>query len=572
MRHLLPFLLALLLLLPTLAPAQDRRAPSPAPPPITNPNLAIGLSDINDWSPQLPFLDQMKSARRWIGHLPGQFGGWGEAELQAAGALDDQGWLRFIPPELDSISALILVDLPPDTAGAAGRYVLRYEGKGRISLTGLAENPSYGIQEARFSFRPGPGIVDIRILDTDPQDPIRNITVIREDRLALFDDGQIFNPDLIALLKGAKTIRFMTWMQANDSKTAHLDQRPKPDDYSYARRGAPIEVMVALANILGSNPWFTLPHQADDDFIRFYADYAHRYLDPKLAAHVELSNEVWNWQFDQAAWANQQAIARWGKENRWLEYYALRASQMADIWSDIYGADADDRLVRVISSQTGWLGLEEMVMDGENIRAEGLPPPATHFDAYAVTGYFSGSLGSEEMRPTLKSWLRASAQAAEKSAKDKGLSGPAARMHIDRHRYDLALPLAFEEVLDARHSGKRESSTLWLIENTLPYHAEVARRWGLKLIMYEGGTHVAALGKAIDDPEITEFLSAFNYTQEIADLYQLVMQAWAKLTPEPFMAFVDIATPSKWGSWGALRHLGDDNPRWRMLAGGCAGC
>lgn len=571
MRHLLPlFLLGLLLLWPKVVPAQERMARSPAP--ITNPNLALGLVDINDWSPQLPFLDQMKSARRWTGHLPNQFGGWGEAELQAAGALDDQGWPRFIPPELDAISALILVDLPSDAAGAAGRYVLRHDGKGRIKLMGRAEAPSYGRQEARFSFRPGPGIVDIKILETDPQDPIRNITVVREDRLALFDAGQIFNPDLIALLKGVKTLRFMTWMKANYSQISHLDHRPKRDDYTYARRGAPIEVMVELANILGSNPWFTLPHQADDDFIRFYADYTHRHLDPRLVAHVELSNEVWNWQFEQAAWANQQAIARWGKENRWLEYYALRASQMADIWSETYGADAPERLVRIISSQTGWLGLEELVFDGENIRAEGLPPPATHFDAYAVTGYFSGSLGSEEMLPTLKSWLRASAQAAEASARDKGLSGPAARIHIDRHRYDLVFPLAYQEVLDARHSGKQDSSTLWLIENILPYHAKVAQRWGLKLVMYEGGTHVVSLGKGLDDPEITAFFNAFNYTEGMAQLYQRVMKAWATLTPEPFMAFVDVEAPSKWGSWGALRHLGDDNPRWRILAGGCAGC
>ena len=100
MRHPFPFLrgllrlLPLLLLLPGVAAAQERISPAHMPAPITNPNLAIGLSDINDWSPQLPFLDQMKSARRWTGHLPNQFGGWGEAELQAAGALDEDGWLR----------------------------------------------------------------------------------------------------------------------------------------------------------------------------------------------------------------------------------------------------------------------------------------------------------------------------------------------------------------------------------------------------------------------------------------------------------------------------------------------
>ncbi len=572
MRHLLPLLFSLLLLLPSLTLAQDRMARSASPPPITNPNLAIGLTGIEDWSPQLPFLDLMKSARRWTGHLPNQFGGWGEAELQAAGALDAQGWLRFLPPELESVSALVLTDLPPEAIGEAGRYVLRYEGKGKIGFFGRASNPYYSAGEARFTYRPGPGIVDIKILETDPQDPIRNMTLVREDRLALFDAGQIFNPDLLAVLKGAKLIRFMDWMHTNNSQIAHLDQRPQPSDYSYTRRGVPLEVMVALANELGSDPWFTLPHLADDDFIRFYADYVHRQLDPKLKTYVEFSNEVWNWQFQQAAWANAQSLARWGVEHRWLEYYALRASQMADIWTQVYGPDADARLVRVISSQTGWEGLEEMVMDGENIRAEGLPPPATHFDAYAVTGYFGGPLGDEAMLPMLKSWIADSTQAAEKAAKDQGLSGPAARLYIAQHRFDTAIPLAFEEVMDARHSGKSDTSTKRLIEHVLPYHANVAKRWGLSLIMYEGGTHIVALGKGVDDPEITDFFTTFNYSDEIAQLYKMLMQGWAKLTPEPFMIFVDVAGAGKWGSWGALRHLGDNNPRWRMLAGGCEGC
>ena len=32
-----------------------------------------------------------------------------------------------------------------------------------------------------------------------------------------------------------------------------------------------------------------------------------------------------------------------------------------------------------------------------------------------------------------------------------------------------------------------------------------------------------------------------------------------------FNAFVDVAAPSRWGSWGALRHLDDDTPRWQAL-------
>ncbi|WP_439119675.1 hypothetical protein [Marivita sp.] len=37
--------------------------------------IAFGLNGIADWSTQHPFIDVMKSGRRWIGHLPNQWGG-----------------------------------------------------------------------------------------------------------------------------------------------------------------------------------------------------------------------------------------------------------------------------------------------------------------------------------------------------------------------------------------------------------------------------------------------------------------------------------------------------------------
>jgi hypothetical protein len=51
----------------------------------------------------------------------------------------------------------------------------------------------------------------------------------------------------------------------------------------------------------------------------------------------------------------------------------------------------------------------------------------------------------------------------------------------------------------------------------------------------------------------------------MADLYEEALTSWSGLTGSPFNAFVDVASPSKWGSWGALRHLSDENPRWNTL-------
>ena len=67
----------------------------------------------------------------------------------------------------------------------------------------------------------------------------------------------------------------------------------------------------------------------------------------------------------------------------------------------------------------------------------------------------------------------------------------------------------------------------------------------------------------------------------MAGLYEILLDGWREVGGGPFNAFVDVAGPSKWGSWGALRHLDDVNPRWDgargvqprdpCLVGGAAG-
>ena len=99
-----------------------------------------------------------------------------------------------------------------------------------------------------------------------------------------------------------------------------------------------------------------------------------------------------------------------------------------------------------------------------------------------------------------------------------------------------------------------------------------ARKAGLKLVMYEGGTHVTGTGPVVDEAEVTAFFAHLNYAPEMGALYERLLNGWAGLSDAPFNAYVDVTAASRWGSWGALRHLGDENPRWRALAKGCVSC
>ncbi|EEW26704.1 hypothetical protein [Rhodobacter ferrooxidans] len=542
--------------------AQDaRQVTAPAPKPValagvSNPALALGLAGINDWSVQQPFLDVMKTARPWVGHLPGQWGGMENPSLVAGGWLDAAGWPKAVPPKVTGLATLILTDLPEDAGGVAGRYLLRYQGKGTLKLEGRAADQQAASGEIRFTYTPGEGAVILTLTATDAADPLRGITVVREDRQAAFDAGAIFNPDWLDRIRGARGLRFMDWMATNDSTLAKLADRPKPDDFTYARNGVPVEVMLALANELQADPWFTLPHLAEDALVRFYAEAARDSLAPGLRAWVEYSNEVWNGQFAQSRWAAAQAKARWGNDQAGVQFYGLRAAQVAEIWAQVFGAQAKDRLVRVIATQTGWLGLEDQILDAPLLVAEGGKPPVQSFDAYAVTGYFSALLGSDFKTPQVRQWL-AESQGAAKDAK---------------HRYDRAIARAAAELRDGSETGDASDSLAQVLGEVLPHHAAVASARGLRLVMYEGGSHVVGYGAEVEDADLTAFFQALNYSPEMGALYDELLAGWARLTDAPFNGFVDVYRPTKWGSWGALRHLGDDNPRWRALALGCSTC
>lgn len=530
------------------------------------PQVGMGLAAVADWSTQQPFIDVMKTARAWLGHLPGRFSGMEYEELLEKGVLDDDGWPLWIPPELGSIGTLILTDMPEAAKSLSGRYRLAFEGSGIIEVSGRAEDVRYGKGIITFDYEPGPGLVDIRIQRTDPADPVRNITVIKQEHLADYASGSRFNPDWIDHIRGFEGLRFMDWMETNHSTLSEWRARPKPEDFTYAKEGVPIEVQVALANELSIDPWFNIPHLADDVFVRAFANYVKNNLDPNLKAYVEFSNEVWNWQFAQARWADEQALARWGQKDAWVQYYALRATQVAQIWSEVFADEAAQRLVNVISTQTGWIGLEKAILNAPLWQAEspGTPIPAEAFDAYAVTGYFGGVLGVAEYEPLVQGWLSESLEKAQIEAAAAGLTGEAADTYVAQHRNDHASALAAQDVRDGSLSGT-PGALLDLTERVWPHHAKVARAYGLDLIVYEGGTHIVGLGAQVDNAELTAFMHHFNYTPEMGQIYRELLEAWHELGGGLFTAYNDVYAPTKWGSWGALRHLDDRNPRWDAL-------
>ncbi|SHL55727.1 hypothetical protein SAMN05444414_11922 [Roseovarius marisflavi] len=548
------------------AAAAGRQTASTALPGIgvQSPSLGMGLNGVSDWSSQHPFLDVMKTARPWIGHSTEDWGAFTTEALRAGGYLDANGWPLAIPEGARALEGFILSDQPTGASHLNGRYLLRYEGDGVIRVTGRADNVRYNyrLREVRFDVTPGDGPVALSLLKTDPDDPLRNITIIREDQLALSDLGVNFNPLWLDRIDDMRVLRFMDWMFTNGSVQTTWDDRPTLNDASYVWRGVPVEVMVALANEVGADPWFNMPHAADDAYMRAFAGYVRDHLDPDLRAHVEYSNEVWNFIFPQAVWARDAAADLWGEEageDGWIQFTGLRGAQMSAIWREVFGDGANTRLVMVVATHTGWPGLEEPLLQAPLAIAGGQlsRPPAEGFDAYAVTGYFGHDLGGEDTVESVLSWIAASRAVAEAKTVEMGLTGVAREAYLDAHASDLAYDLAAASL--------RQGSFRELTQELLPYHADVARRHDLRLVMYEGGSHVTGHGTAVENEALTRFFTAFNYTPQMGALYDDLLAGWSEAGGTLFNAFVDVAAPSKWGSWGALRHLNDTNPRWDAL-------
>lgn len=533
---------------------------------VANPSLAFGINGIADWSTQHPFLNVMKTARPWVGHSAAQWGAFSADDLTELGVMDEHGYPMRLPEGAQRLEAFVLTDQLEENTNLAGRYRISWKGEGKLSVAGrgAVERMTDAPNEAWLNYTPGEGLVAITITSTDPNGTgnyIRDIEMVREDHIPLHDAGVLFNPEWIAVVANVRSLRFMDWMLTNGSPITTWNERPQVAHFSYAWRGVPAEVMIALSNQIGADPWFCMPHAADDAYSLNFAQLVKESLDPRLKAYVEYSNEIWNHIFPQTKWNVEQAETRWGKQadgDGWMQFAGLRAAEVMNLWSSVFaGADAS-RIVRVMAVHTGWLGLEEPFMAAPLLVAEGGKAPLESFDAYAVSGYFGFDLGlEEESLPQVRQIVAKSRARVEAVARKKGLKRKALEAEIAPTKFDEAYPKVAELLWNG--SFTELTDTFW------PYHARQAEKHGYELIMYEGGTHVTPHGSALDDEELVEFFISFNYNGEVGKLYEELLRRWRAQGGTLFNAFVDVAPASKYGSWGSLRHLQDANPRYDAL-------
>lgn len=465
---------------------------------MTRPSIGTNLEGLDYWGTELPLRDVYKTSGDWISGTPET---WDDGRPLD---LDPQGWVRELRP--GQVANQVLV---ADTSKFAGtfphRFVVEYKGAGALEYGELARLVEHREHRDVIEIDPGSGNATIALIATDPRDYIRDIRMVPEGA----ERGELFNPQFLTTLKGYRALRFTIWMlgHTNHFVQSRWSDRPRIEDAHWNAKGAPIEMMVALANRVRIDPWFSMPHDADDDYVRRFAQTVKKTLDPRLKVYLEYSNEVWNPDYPQFAYASKKGrTLGLGDDPRsaQVRYQAKRSVEIFKIWERVL---AKKRLVRVFSTQSGGPDVSEIALSFEDTRK--------HLDALATAPYFGY-------------YLTEDAAAAAKTAK----------LSVDelmRELESVALPKAKAEMLE---------------------QAAIAKKYGLPLIAYEGGQHLVDFRPDDQhDPALDALFDAANRDPRMGKLYSRYLQDWAEAGGGLFVHLLNCGTFNLHGRWGSLEYI-----------------
>jgi hypothetical protein len=498
--RLLSLLAVLLIVFPSLAVAQ--------PAPAARSSLGTNLTRIDDYSTDFAFLDVFKTSRPWVSRSRSY------AENSRPLDVDAHGWVRSLQDDQMATTRLFWDLSRAPGRYPAGRYVVTYQGEGTLEYGGsavLAESRP-GRQVIDVDPARGGGI-EINVLAVNPANYLRNVAVRMPSAAP---ESEIFNPTFVERIRPYKVLRFKDWMATDGEwspccpSTQHFwSGRPKVDDARWSQlNGVPVEILAALANRTGADAWFTMPHQADDDYVKRFAETALRLLGPNSRVYVEYSNEVWNNQFAQAGYTQAQGLALGLSTDPFqaqVRYQALRSRQIFAIWESVFPSD---RLVRVLSSFHIFPSVTQELLSYEDTRA--------HTDVVAIAPYF-GVTGDE-------------------------------------------LPVAVDMSVDAL-IGHLNNVALPQSNQYTQQHVDIARRYGLPVIAYEAGLDLQARGTPYQqDPAMNALFNAANRDPRIGPLYTRYLQDWSAMTGGQLLVhFLDCEAFSVFGRYGSLEYL--DQPR-----------
>src|SRR4051794_8364702 len=238
------------------------------------PRLGINLAAPDDFGSELPFNDMFRLSREWVSQREGAE--WGKGPRLD---LDAHGWVKHLDQGA-AAEALMLTGIPGHVP--AGVYTVLHDGQGKLDVRGDGIKVMAN-QAGRLSvdIPASCDTVFLRVEQTNPRNHVRNIRVLRPGADPS-GRGSPWHPSFLERWRGVAALRFMDWQRTNDSKLRRWADRPVVEDATFTGKGVPVELMIDLANRLEADPWFCIPHLADDDFVRRFATLVRDRLSPRL--------------------------------------------------------------------------------------------------------------------------------------------------------------------------------------------------------------------------------------------------------------------------------------------------
>ena len=497
-RRLLAAAIALTLPAALLAPAAEAQQAAGGGPS----RLGVNLDDVIDYSTEWTFVDVFKHARPWISQPVGFTGPWDNGQPIAT---TPEGWPLLAPDQ--AVGTLMVNNIDGNYPG--GVYTCFYEGTGEILFGNDAFVLTSDPGVITMNVTPGDGGIYMKITASDNNDPIRNIRVVMPGFEDTYAD-QPFHPLFMERLKPYGALRFLRWQRINDSTLSSWSDRTTLDTYTQAtENGVAVEYMIELCNKLGKDAWLHVPHLADDDYVTQFATLLRDELDPSLNIYIEYSNEVWNDIYDAYDYAlTNGLIAGYFTSNPWqsaVSWYSERAVQVFDNFYSVFGAEAPNRLTRVMGGFAAFTGPSEWALTFNNAAAS--------TDVLAIAPYFASSFGFPDQAPTTLGW-------------------------------DL------NTLLDEAELTITGEVTDWITSNKA-----IADANGVRLVSAEGGQRMAAEGPFVGNSVLTNLFVNANRDPRMEQLFDLYFQTWDQLTGgELMMAYVNCREFGTFGAYGILEY------------------
>ena len=453
-----------------------------------------------------------------------------------------------------------------------GRYTVLYEGEGTLVYGNYAQlvsrSPGRDLIDIKFT---GAAVrlerMDLSITVNNVNNPIKNIRIAMPGgvcegnpfvRVANADgcpagkyqafantlanrNAIVFNPDYLNFMKDFRVVRMMNLMEASPRNpctgsgdaynTCLLQdftwaQRAKLTDATWGGsasannpllqrygRGAPLEVQVALANQLKAHPWFNIPHNATDEYVTEFANYVRANLNAGLKAHIEYTNEAWNYIFWGSLYARKKGMdlglgSAFTNQEYWAGalYYAKRATEIFKLWETAFNDNS--RLVRILGTVQTDIFLTRNMLNYLDTK--------DHVDAVATNAYFYACLD------------RTSTSCSNTTTIPKTLNEVT----------------TVDEVFAAIDNANDPNGLPKLQINLAAQATEVAR-FGKALYAYEGGQHLTVDGNT-DDIRRNVFEAA-NRDPRMGERYTTLLNGWKTAGGQQFMLYTQPQSFHKWG-------------------------